>query len=69
MTQYTYKRKDGGTTSCYGTICEDSNFSICCDNEFNDGIWTDNTSLTTWRKVCEYLESNYDTQIEQVEAC
>ncbi len=66
---YIYTRKDGGTTYCYGEIREDSNFAIACDNEYRDGIWTDNDNFTTWKQVCEYLESHYDRKIEQLETC
>lgn len=67
---YIYKRKDGGTTYCYGTVEETSNFAITCDNEFNDGIYTDNDfeKRNTWRRVCQYLEENYDSQIEELTA-
>ena len=38
---YIYKRKDGGTTHCYGYVEETSNFSLVCENEYNDGIVAD----------------------------
>lgn len=71
MADFTYKRKDGGTTLCYGKVQEASNFSVVCDNEYNDGIVTDiNTDeYNTWRKVCKYLEDNYNDKIEQIEEC
>lgn len=68
---YVYTRKDGGTTHCYGKIEEDSNFEITCDNEYKDGIAADvdATVLNTWRKVCKYLEANYDSKIEELSTC
>lgn len=68
---YIYKRKDGGTTYCYGEVEETSNFSIVCDDEYKDGVWCDNDSEVnnTWRRVCKHLEETYDTQIEQIESC
>jgi hypothetical protein len=69
MIDYTYTRKDGGTTLCYGKILEDSNFQITCENEFNDGVWTDNENFTTWRQVCQHLEENYDPKIEEITTC
>lgn len=66
---YIYKRKDGDTTYCYGKIEEDSNFSIVCEDEFADGVWTDNEKFTTWRQVCKFLENNYNTKIEQISTC
>ena len=69
MIDYIYRRQDGGETYCYGTICEDSNFIICCENEYDDGTWTDNENLKSWAKIAEYLEANYNSKIEQIEAC
>lgn len=67
---FIYNRKDGGTTQCYGTVQEDSNFDIVCDDEFNDGTYTDNNfeDCNTWNRVCKFLEAHYDAQIEQIEA-
>lgn len=64
---YTYKRKDGGTTLCYGTIVENSNFDLVCEDEYNDGCWCENPGLTTWLQLCKFLEANYDNKIEQIE--
>lgn len=66
---YIYKRKDGGTTNCYGDVNETSNFSVVCDNEYNDGIFTDYEGATTWPAVCKFLEANYDTKIEEIQSC
>lgn len=70
ITKYTYQRKDGGTTDCFGELRKDSNFAIACDDEYKDGIAADvdMTHIWNWKQVCEYLEANYDTQIEQIEA-
>lgn len=68
---YTYQRKDGGTTDCYGKLTKTSNFQITCDDEFKDGIAADveMASIWNWEQVCQYLEKNYDTKIEEVTAC
>ena len=68
MTDYIYKRKDGGTTHCYGKVAEGANFYVVCANEFADGWWADNEVCTTWKQVCVYLEKNYNAHIEQIEA-
>lgn len=65
---YTYQRKDGGTTECYGEITPESNFEIACDNEADDSIFT-SESFKDWPSACEYLEKFYDRKIEQVTAC
>lgn len=64
---YTYQRKDGGTTDCYGELREDSNIQVTCEDENFDGIVTDN-ELKTWRGVCIYLERHYNKQIEELTA-
>lgn len=68
---YVYKRKDGGTTFCYGEVEENSNFSIVCDDENHDGIADDvDTAISnTWFKVCKHLEKNYRKDIEQIQSC
>lgn len=68
---YVYKRKNGGTTLCYGTLEEDSNFVLACDNENLDGVWAerDHEKQKSWKDVCEHLEEVYDENIEQIETC
>ena len=69
--EHVYKRKDGGETWCYGTIEWDSNFSVVCQDEYKDGIWTGDLGCEpeNWDQVCEYLEEYYDPKIEQLETC
>jgi hypothetical protein len=31
----------GRDVECYGTLEEDSNFSVVCDDESDDDVWTD----------------------------
>ena len=50
---YIYKRKDGGTTHCYGYVKETSNFSLVCENEYNDGIVAD--AMVTERRALAIL--------------
>ena len=68
---YIYKRKDGGTTYCYGDIEEDSNFHLACDDEEYDTVacTIDTNEYNTWRKVCKHLDENYRHDIEQIETC
>ena len=68
---YVYKRKNGGTTLCYGNLEEDSNFSVVCDNENLDGTWAerDHKKQKSWKDVCKHLEEVYDENIEQLETC
>lgn len=66
---YIYDRKDGGTTYCYGKLVDDDNFSVVCEDEWEDGIWADRdpAKLRTWKDICQYLEENYSSSIEQIE--
>ena len=68
---YTYKRKNGGETWCYGNIESDSNFDIVCEDDTFDGIAADIDAsvYNTWHKVCSFLEENYNNSVEQIEAC
>lgn len=72
MADYIYKRKDGGTTECYGSVEEDSNFEIITRNEYDDGIVDDYDGRPTWFAVCKYFEAyaiKTDTIIEEIVAC
>lgn len=69
---YTYIRKDGGTTDCFGSLEEDSNFDLACEDEMKDIIWADGAqegSFQTWREVCIHLEQKHSFTIEQIIAC
>ena len=72
---YLYKRKAGGSTYCYGEIVDGANFEVVCEDESFDGIAADvevdidNKILNTWSKVCQYLEINYNDQIEEITIC
>ena len=71
LDKHVYTRKDGGETWCYGIIEEDSNFSVVCNDENQDGIWCGDLEFTpeNWDQVCKYLEENYNDKIEQLETC
>lgn len=66
---YIYKRKDGGTTHCFGQVREDSNFSLVCDDEYLDGIVADYEGAANWESVCKYLETRYNDKIEEITSC
>lgn len=82
--EYIYTRKDGGNTTCYGLVEEDSNFEVVCEDEALDGIYADGLDFIpegpaistgaweepfAWWHICRYLEENYDAQIIQLESC
>lgn len=66
---YIYTRKDGGTTHCYGTVKEDSNFSLVFNDEYKDCIITDYEGPRTWHSVCKAIEEGGRTDCEQIEEC
>ncbi len=72
MTTYVYKRKDGGTTDCYGKLEEDSCLSVACSFEEShkdrDITFIDTIKFNTWQKVCELLEKNLSSKIEEITA-
>lgn len=65
---YIYNRKDGGTTYCYGKLEEDANFDVICYNECYDGTWAERDPEVhkEWKDICEFLEANYNTRIEEI---
>lgn len=69
MVDYTYKRKDGGKTVCYGKVEDGANYSVACENEWYDCIISDIEGMTTWRQVCKHLEKWLNPKIEQIETC
>lgn len=58
---------------CYGTIREDSNFSVVCDDEANDsivpGIDINGWNPTTWQQVADHLYIIGFVDMEQIETC
>jgi hypothetical protein len=52
---------------------EDSNFSVVCDDESDDDVWTDgdpdNESFTTWEDVVACLQMHFDSDIQEISAC
>jgi hypothetical protein len=71
---YIYKRKDGETIFCYGELNEGDNIDITldCDADELDGVACDidvtDPKTNTWRKICEYLESNYSSKISELQS-
>ena len=63
---YIYKRKDGGTTDCYGYVEETSNFSLVCENEYNDGIVADEMVTDTNQASEDELRTEVLTEFKQV---
>ena len=63
---------EGRDVECYGKLEEDSNFSVVCDDETDDYVWTDgdpdNESFTTWEDVVACLQIHFDSDILEISA-
>jgi hypothetical protein len=62
------KRKDGGTTHCYGSLSNGDNYFIVTED--NSFIWADYDSAIhgkTWSKVINFLLTKYKWKVEQIE--
>lgn len=58
---------------CYGTLEEDSNFSVICDDEYDDYTWCDahpvtGEPFTSWREVVESLWDQFGSDIVEISA-
>ncbi len=63
----------GRDVECYGTLEEDSNFNIVCDDECDDDIWCDGNpvgdSFTSWEEVVSVLHDCFKSDIIEISAC
>ena len=64
---------NGHDVECYGTLEEDSNFSVVCVDEYDDDVWCDGRPdggwFTTWEDVVECLQREFDSRIVEIGAC
>jgi len=63
----------GRDVECYGTLEDDSNFSVVCDDESDDDVWTDGDPIsgdpfTTWEDVVACLQREYSSDIQEISA-
>lgn len=64
---------EGRDVECYGTLEEDSNFSVVCDDECDDDVWCDadpvtGNAFTTWETVVARLQPYFNTDIIEISA-
>lgn len=61
---------DGCNVECYGSLEEDSNFSVVCADEWYDDTWCDgiNGGLT-WENVVAELQLEFGSRIIEITAC
>lgn len=65
---------EGRDVECYGEIQEDSNFSVVCDDEYDDIVWTtgdpiSGDSFLTWEAVVLALQPHFESDILEISAC
>lgn len=64
---------DGYDIECYGTLEEDSNFAVVCEDEEHDDIWCeghpDGGSFATWEEVVEHLQREFASPIIEIGVC
>lgn len=63
---------EGRDVECYGKLEEDSNFSVVCDDECDDDVWTDGDpdamSFVTWEDVVSTLQKHFNSDILEISA-
>ena len=65
---------EGRDVECYGTLEEDSNFSVVCDDEYDDDVWCDADPATgegfaNWESVVATLQLHFKSDILEISAC
>jgi hypothetical protein len=61
---------EGRDVECYGELEEDSNFSVVCDDEYDDAVWCDGVDGDlTWENVVAQLQPQFNSDILQIETC
>ncbi len=64
---------NGRDVECYGTLEEDSNFSVVCVDEEDDDVWCegrpDGGWFTTWEDVVECLQREFGSRIIEIGTC
>jgi hypothetical protein len=60
---------EGRDVECYGELEEDSNFSVVCDDEYDDDVWCDGVAGDlTWENVVAYLQPHFGSNILEISA-
>ena len=70
MAKIIIKDPEGREVWCYGSVQEDSNFSVVCDDEGNDTIVPGlDSEPTNWQEAINTLHRMGYMDMEQVETC
>lgn len=61
---------EGRDVECYGTLEEDSNFSVICEDEEDDDVWCNGIiGPMTWEDVVPLLQPYFNSDILEIGAC
>ena len=61
---------NGYDVECYGTLEEDSNFSVVCEDEDDDDVWCDGIDgELTWENAVAQLQPHFASDILEIGAC
>jgi hypothetical protein len=61
---------NGADVECYGTLEEDSNFSVVCADEEVDDVWCYGIEgELTWENVVAELQPQFDSRIIEIGTC
>lgn len=60
---------EGRVVECYGALEETSNFSVVCDDEWDDTVWCNGIAGDlTWENVVAYLQLYFNSEILEITA-
>lgn len=65
---------EGRDVECYGELEENSNFSVICDDEYDDDVWYNADPVTgnpfeDWETVVARLQPYFDSGIVEISVC
>lgn len=64
---------EGRDVECYGSLEENSNFSVVCDDECDDDVWCNADPVTgnhfeDWETVVSRLQLHFESDILEITA-
>lgn len=60
---------EGRIVECYGELEENSNFSVVCDDEYDDDIWCNGiVGPMNWEAVVAHLQLYFESDIVEISA-
>lgn len=60
----------GRDVECYGDLEETSNFSVVCEDEWDDDVWCNGiVGDLTWENIVAHLQLYFGSDILEISAC